>query len=118
MTKLFRAAMLAGAAVFYVAGGTAARADVVRVAVVVADSAADYQSNTALLPAFAAMLKKGAGVKEVYTGTDDAHMAITTVSVFPDAAAVAAVTGSADWKAEAAKLKSKNYTIGVYNVAP
>ena len=117
MKYMIRAAILAGAAAFCIASGSAARADVVRVAVVIADNAADYQANAALLPAFADMLKKGGG-KEVHVATDAAHMTVTSVSVFPDAAAVGAVTGSDAWKAEAAKLKSKSYTIGVYDILP
>jgi len=98
-------------------GITSARADVLRVAIVTADSAADYASNAALLPTFAALLTKGGG-KDVIAGTDAAKMTIVSSSVWPSEAAVMAVTGSADWKAEAAKLKSKSYVIEIFQVTP
>src|SRR5271169_6090685 len=119
MSKVVRSALMAGTfAVCVAASLTAARAEVIRVAVVTAGSATDYQSNAALVPAFAALLKKGSGVKAVYAGTDAANMSITTTSVWANEADIAAVTGSAERKAEADKLKSKSYTIGVFQLAP
>ena len=41
---------------------TAAKADVIRVAIVVADSQADYTSNAGLVSNFEALLKKAAGI--------------------------------------------------------
>ena len=117
MYNTVRAAILAGAAAFCVAGATAARADVIRVAIVMADSAADNAANAAMIPAFTAMLTKG-GAKDVMGGTDAGKMAIVTTSVWPNEAAIAAVTGSADWKAEAAKLKAKSYVINVFELTP
>ena len=116
MTNTIRATMLA--ATFGLAGLNSARADVMRIAVVIADNAADYKANAALLPAFVKMLKAGAGVKEVSSGTDAANNAIMSTSVFPNAAAVSAVTGSERGKAQAAKLKAKSYTINVFDLAP
>jgi hypothetical protein len=116
MTNLFRAAILAGAAVFCVAGVNAARADVLRVAIVIADSAADNTANAALLPDFASLLTKG-GAKDVLAGTDAGKMAIVTTSVWANEAAIAAVTGSDAWKAEAAKLKAKSYVINVFELS-
>jgi len=101
-----------------IAAHTAAKADVLRIAVVVADSAADYANNAALLPTFAALLKKGAGVKEVYVGTDAAKMTIATTSVWANESDIAAVTGSAEWKAAAGKLKSKPFTPEVLQITP
>jgi hypothetical protein len=118
MTNTVRAAVLATASILGLAGTSPARADVMRIAVVIADNAADYQANAALLPGFVKMLKAGAGAKDVNSGTDAAHNAIMSTSVFPNAAAVEAVTGSDAWKAEAAKLKAKSYTINVFDLAP
>jgi hypothetical protein len=115
MNNLFRAAILAGAAVFCIAGVDSARADVLRVAIVMADSAADNTANAALLPSFTSLLTKG-GAKDVMGGTDAGKMAIVTTSVFPSEAAIAAVTGSDAWKAEAAKLKAKSYVINVFQL--
>jgi hypothetical protein len=118
MTNTIRTIILAGAAAFCFAGFNSARADVMRVAVVIADSPADYQANAALLPAFVKMLKAATGAKDVSSGTDAANNAIMTTSVFPNAAAVTALTGSDAWKAEAAKLKAKSYTINVFDLSP
>jgi len=118
MTNMLRSVLTVGALALSTAAGlTAAKADVVRVAIVMADSAADYAANAAMAPTFVAMLKKG-GAKDVVGGTDEAKMAIMTTSVWPDEAAITAVTGSADWKAEAAKLKAKSYVIEVFKIAP
>jgi hypothetical protein len=111
------------AVAFVIAGGmemslSAANADVLRVAVVAADSKADYDNNVALLPAFAALLKKGAGVKGVFAGTDPDKMSITTSSAWSAASDVSAVTDSADWKALAAKLKVKTYNTEIFELAP
>jgi predicted Rossmann-fold nucleotide-binding protein len=117
MNNLLRAAILAGAAVFCIAGVNSARADVLRVAIVIADSAADNTANAALLPTFASLLSKGGG-KDVMTGVDAGKMAIVSTSVWANEAAVTAVTGSDAWKAEAAKLKAKSYVINIFQITP
>ncbi len=118
MRNVLRSVLTVGAlALSTGAGLTSANADVLRVAIVVADSAADNTANAAMLPTFAAMLTKG-GAKDVVSGTDDAKMSIVTSSVWADEAAITAVTGSADWKAEAAKLKAKTYVIEIFKVTP
>jgi hypothetical protein len=93
-------------------------ADVLRIAVVSADNKADYDNNVALLPGFAALLKKGSGVKGVFVGADPDKMSITTSSAWGSATDVSAVTDSADWKALAAKLKAKTYTTEVFEIVP
>ncbi|HXW20530.1 MAG TPA: hypothetical protein VEK35_08515 [Roseiarcus sp.] len=97
---------------------TTANAEALRIAVVTADNKADYDNNVALLPGFAALLKKGAGVKGVYVGVDADKMSITTSSAWGSASDVSAVTDSADWKALAAKLKAKTYTSEVFEIVP
>jgi hypothetical protein len=116
MHNTFRTLILAGIAVCSAAVAPTARADVIRIAVVVAESKADYDNNAALVPTFAALLKKGA--KAVYAGTDAAKMSITTTSVWSNEAAIAAVVGGDDWKAAAAKLKGKPYTAEVFEIVP
>jgi hypothetical protein len=96
-------------------GVTAARADMIRDAIVIADNKGDYDANKALLPTFADLLKKG-GAKAVYVGSDDAKMAITSTSVWGSQAEIDAVTGTADWKAAAGKLKYKTYTPEVFQL--
>ena len=57
----FRKALTVGAIALCTAIGlTAAKADVLRVVVVVAESEADYANNAALLPTFVELMKKGA----------------------------------------------------------
>jgi hypothetical protein len=113
-TAAFSFALVGGAW----AGVTTANADVIRVAVVTADSKADYDNNAALVATFEALLKKGAGVKGVYAGTDAEKMSITTTSVWGSASEVEAVTSTADWKAAAAKLKAKTYNTEIFELAP
>jgi hypothetical protein len=114
---------IAAAFSFALVGGlgaslTSANADVIRIAVVSADSKADFDNNAALVATFEALLRKGAGVKGVYAGTDAEKMSITTTSVWGSASDVAAVTDSADWKAAAGKLKAKTYTTEIFELAP
>jgi hypothetical protein len=114
---------IAAAFSFALVGGisaslTTANADVIRIAVVTAENKADYDNNAALVASFEALLKKGAGVKGVYAGTDAEKMSITTTSVWGAASDVEAVTGSADWKATAAKLKAKTYNTEIFELAP
>jgi hypothetical protein len=117
MKNTLRSLLMTGVIALCAAAGlSSAKADVIRVAVVTADSQADYDNNAALVPGFAALLKKSA--KAVYAGTDASHMAITTTSVWASEADLAALTGSAEWKAMAEKLKAKSYTIGVFQLTP
>src|SRR5208283_267510 len=59
MRKVLRGALAAGAVTLAtVAGLAAAKADVIRIAIVVAGSDADYKNNVALLPTFEELLKK------------------------------------------------------------
>jgi hypothetical protein len=106
-----------GAVVAAGIGVAAARADMIRDAFVIADNKADYDANKALLPTFADLLKKG-GAKSVFVGTDDAMMAITSTSVWGSQAEIDAVTGTADWKGAAGKLKYKTYTWEVFQLLP
>ncbi|RBP09068.1 hypothetical protein DFR50_12337 [Roseiarcus fermentans] len=118
MFNVMKSALLLGfAAVLGTASLSAARADVLRVAVVEAASDEDFKSNVALLPAFADLLKKG-GAKSVTVGSDGEHKSIATASVWGSAADLAKLTGSDDWKATAGKLKRKSYTTEVFEVAP
>ena len=82
---------------------------------VVADSQADYDNNAALLDTFSALLKKG-NAKAVYVGSDPGKMTITTTSVWANEGDVSALTGSADWKAAAGKLKAKTYNSEVFQL--
>ena len=116
MKKMFSSVLMGAFAVCTVAGFTAAKADVIRVAIAVADSQADYESNAALLPTFAELFKKGKAKAE-YVGTDAAKMTIMSTSVWASEADVTAVTGSADWKAAAGKLKAKTYNTEVFELA-
>jgi hypothetical protein len=112
MKNMLRSALTAGVfALCTVAGLTAAKAEVLRIAVVVADNAADYANNAALAPTFAALLKKGNGVKDVYVGTDEAKMSIASSSVWDSEANAKAATSTDEWKATAGKLKFKTYTV-------
>jgi hypothetical protein len=118
MSNVTKMAMAFGlAATLGAAAASIARADVLRIAIVEADNAADYASNVALLPAFADLLKKG-GAKDVVVGSDADHNAISTSSVWASAEDLAKLTGSDAWKATAGKLKRKSYTTEVFQVAP
>jgi hypothetical protein len=117
MKHALRAALAFGAiAVCVAAAPTAARADVIRIALVTADSPADFDNNAALLPEYSALLKKGAGVKEVAVFADAAKLLIGTSSVWASEADVKAITESAEWKAVVAKQKAKTLNIGIYQV--
>jgi hypothetical protein len=100
-----------------VAGATTVKADVIRVALVVAENQADYANNAALVPTFVALLKKG-GIKAAYSGTDAAKLTIATTSVWANEADIKSVTDTADWKAAAGKLKYKTYSSEVFQVVP
>jgi hypothetical protein len=67
---------------------------------------------------FAALLRKGKGVKAVYAGTDAAKLTTTTSSVWSDPADIGSVTDTADWKATVAKLKAKPFTPEVFTIVP
>lgn len=119
MKSTFGSALTAGAlALGLIAGLTPAKADVFRTAIAVAENQADYENNVALLPTFAELLKKGTGVKAVYAGTDAAKLTVTTTSVWANEADVASVTGTAEWKAAAAKIKAKSYAGEVFQLIP
>jgi hypothetical protein len=110
MKNMLRSVLTAGVfALCTVAGLMAAKAEVLRIAVVVADNAADYTNNAALAPTFAALLKKGTGVKGVYVGTDAAKMSIASSSVWDSEANAKAATSTDEWKAAVGKLKFKTY---------
>ena len=118
MSNMIKSALMLGfAAAVGLAAPTVVRADILRVAVVEAESDADYTNNVALLPALADILKKG-GAKSVTVGTDAEHKSIATSTVWASAADLAKVAGSDEWKAEAGKLKRKSYTTEVFQVAP
>jgi len=114
---IMRAVVCGAVALAGATGVSVARADSLRIAIVTADNDADYKSNAAMLPTFADLLKKG-GAKAVYVGTDAEHMAITSSSVWASADDIAKVTGSADWKAAAGKLKNKSYVTEIFEVQP
>ena|SRR5271166_1663209 len=78
--------ILAAFACCSIAGMTAANADVLRIATVVAANQADYDNNVALIPTLAALLNKGTGIKSVYFGTDAAKLTLVTTSVWPSEA--------------------------------
>jgi hypothetical protein len=119
MKSVFGSVLTAAALGCYcVAAAPAARADVIRIATVVAENPADYEANAALVPAFVALLKKAPVVKATYSGTDAGKLTITTTSVWPSAADIKSVTDTADWKAAAGKLKYKTYTAEVFEVVP
>jgi len=84
--------------------------------IVVAETPADYASNVQLVPTFGAILRKVAGVKDVHMGLDADNLAITSSSVWPDAASMRSVTDTAEWKATAAKLKSKPLTVQIFQI--
>jgi len=67
MRNTLRNIVIAGAvALSSAAGLTAAKADVIRIAIVAAGSQADYDSNLPFTDTFKDLLKKGKGVKAVY----------------------------------------------------
>jgi hypothetical protein len=118
MVNMIKSALVLGfAAAVATATLSAAKADILRVAIVEAENDADFNANAALLPALADILKKG-GAKSVTVGTDAEHKAIATSTVWASAADLAKVTGSDQWKAEAGKLKRKSYTTEVFTVGP
>jgi hypothetical protein len=96
----------------------AARADVIRVATVVAENQADYANNAALVPAFEAMLKKAPAVKATASGTDAAKLTIVTTSVWAQESDIKSATDTAEWKATAGKLKYKTYTAEIFQLVP
>jgi hypothetical protein len=116
MKHALRAALVCGAIAICVAAASTAHADVIRIALVTADSPADFDNNAALLPEYAALLKKGGGVKGVTVFADAAKLLIGTSSVWASEADVKAITDSAEWKAVVAKQKAKTLNIGIYQV--
>jgi hypothetical protein len=117
MANALRSILAAGALVVCtVAGLTAAKADAIRIALVTAENQADFDNNAALLPTYESLLKAGKGVKSVTVFSNPAKLTIGTASLWESADDVAAVTGSADWKATVAKQKAKTYNIDIYQV--
>ena len=85
MKSMLRGVLAAGVFVLCAAAGlTAAKADVIRIALVVSDNKADYDSNAAMAATFDALLKKAAGVKTAYVGVDAVDMTIMSASVWRD----------------------------------
>jgi hypothetical protein len=119
MRNVFRYAIpLAVLACYSAAGAPAARADVIRVATVVAENQADFASNAALVPTFVELLKKAPAIKATYSGTDAAKLTIVTTSVWAQESDIKSVTDTAEWKATAAKLKYKTYTAEILQAVP
>ena len=111
--------LIASAVALCMAGSlTAAKADVLRIAIVPADNEADYANNAALAPTFEALLKKGKGVKDVHVGVDAAKFTIASSSVWANADDIKSVTDTAEWKATVGKLKAKPFTPEVFQIAP
>jgi hypothetical protein len=71
---------------------------------------ADYNANIQLSPMFNAMLKKPLGLKAVYVAFDPARNTFTNTGIWDNAQSVVAVTGSGEWKATVAKLKTWRLT--------
>ena len=88
-----------------IAGLTAAKADVVRIAIVTADNQADFDKNNAMSETAKALLMKGNGVKAVYILADPAKLTVASVSVWPSEADIHSVTDSAEWKSSQRYLK-------------
>jgi hypothetical protein len=94
----------------------AARADVIRVATVVAENPTDFANNVALVPTFAGLLKKAPAIKATFSGTDEAKLTIVTTSVWAQESDIKSVTDTPEWKAAAGKLKYKTYTAEIFQV--
>jgi heme-degrading monooxygenase HmoA len=95
-----------------------AKAEVLRHAQVVAANEIDYKANIQLIPTFNAMLKKSPGLKAIYVAFDPAKNTFTNTSIWDSAQSVAAVTGSDEWKATVAKLKTSALNIEVLEIQP
>jgi len=83
---------------------TAAQAEVLRLAIVIAPDQAGCESNVTMTSTFEDLYKK-AGATSCTVGHDATHLAIASSCVFANEAAIAAVTGSPEWAAANAKLK-------------
>jgi uncharacterized lipoprotein NlpE involved in copper resistance len=117
MRNAIGSVMIAGIFAFCtIAGLTAAKADVVRIAIVTADNQADFDKNNAMSETAKALLMKGNGVKAVYILADPAKLTVASVSVWPSEADVHSVTDTANWKSFAGTLKSKTYTVEVFEL--
>jgi heme-degrading monooxygenase HmoA len=112
----FKRAVIVGAASFVAL--VPAKADVLRHAQVVAASEADYKANIQLIPTFNAMLKKSPGLKAIFVAFDPAKNTFTNTSIWDSAQSIAAVTGSDEWKATVAKLKTSGLNIEVLEIQP
>jgi hypothetical protein len=117
MRNITRNILIAGAFAFCAAASlTAAKADVVRIALVVAGSQADYDSNASISPVAQELLKKGKGVKTIYMINDPAKLTRGSVSVWDNEADATTATSTAEWKALMGKMKSKSYTIEILEI--
>jgi hypothetical protein len=86
MGNITRNILIAAALAFCTASVTAARADVVRIALSAAASQADYDSNAPISPAAEELLKKAKGLKAIYMINDAAKMTRGSVSVWDNEA--------------------------------
>ena len=86
------------------AAATAAQADVLRLAIVIAPDQAGYESNVTMTATFLDLYKK-VGATSCTVGHDPTHLAIASSCVFANEAAITAATGSPEWAAANAKLK-------------
>ena len=118
MRNAIRSVVIAGLFAFCtIAGLTAAKADVVRIAIVTADNQADFDKNNAMSETAKALLMKGNGVKAVYILADPAKLTVASVSVWPSEADIHSVTDSAEWKSKiGGTLKFKTYTVEVFEL--
>ena len=112
----FKRILITGSVSFVALGP--ANADVLRHAQVVAANEADYKANIQLIPTFNAMLKKSPGLKVIYVPFDPAKNTFTNTSIWDSAQSIAAVTGSDEWKATVAKLRTSGLNIEVLEIQP
>jgi hypothetical protein len=94
---------------------TTANADVMRIAIAVADNKADYDANVGMTAIFADLYRK-AGATSVYVGTDAENLSWASFSVWHSEADIDRLTNSPAWKAEFAKLKYENVRVEVFQL--
>ena len=111
MQKTLAALLIAGS--LAVPGALAtAKADVLRLAIVIAPDQAAYENNVGLTSTYEELYKKGGGTS-CTVGSDPTHLAIASSCLFPNEAAIAAMTALPEWKAAYAKLKPQMVIIEV-----